>query len=118
VNETEFLRKSQAVLDSLEHQADRWQGVCEADIETERSDNVLTFSIHDTAAENPTKNIVYIIVNIQLAMQEIWLAAPGGGFHYRCKDGQWQDTRGGPPLALALSQALTQACGQEVVVAL
>jgi len=116
VNETEFLRISQALLDSLEQQADRWQDVLDADLETERSDNVVTFSIRQATSEAGTaeKNTVYIIVNSQAATQEIWLAAPGGGFHYRWQDAQWQDTRGGPPLEAALSRVLSQACGQTV----
>jgi len=109
VNETEFLVKSQAVLDSLERQFDGWQDVLDVDIELERSDNVLTICIIDT---------VYIIVNSQLAMQEIWVAAPSGGFHYRFKDGQWQDTRGGQPLAAALSEIFSQVCGQAITVTL
>jgi len=107
VDEAQFLVKSQAVLDGLTHQADDWQDSLDVDIEAERSDNVLTLIV---------KNTVYIIVNTQIAMQEIWVAAPGGGFHYRLKEGHWQDTRGGPPLDAALSHILSQACGQSLTV--
>jgi CyaY protein len=107
MNETEFLARSAAVLDSLELQADGWVAMHDLDVETQRSGNVLTF-IFDGK--------VYIIVNSQAPMQEIWVAAPSGGFHYRLAGSRWEDTRGGPHLAQALSQIFSQASGQTISV--
>jgi CyaY protein len=35
-----------------------------------------------------------IIINLQKPLQEVWLAARAGGFHYRFDGQQWQDTKG------------------------
>ena len=35
-----------------------------------------------------------IVINQQKPLHEIWLAAQAGGFHFRCVDGLWQDTKG------------------------
>ncbi len=107
MNETEFLARSEAILDSLEHQADDWAALQDVEVETERSGNVLTFIFNNT---------VYIIVNSQTPMQEIWVAAPSGGFHYRLEGSRWVDTRGGPHLAEALSQIFSEVSGQPVKV--
>lgn len=107
MNETEFLARSEAILDSLEHQADDWAALQDLDVETERNGNVLTFVFNNT---------VYIIVNSQAPMREIWVAAPSGGFHYRLEGSRWEDTRGGPHLAEALSQIFSEVGGQPVKV--
>lgn len=109
MNETEFLARSEAILGSLEHQADDWAALQDVDVETERSGNVLTFVFNDT---------VYIIVNSQAPMKEMWVAAPSGGFHYRLEGTRWEDTRGGPHLAEALSQIFSEVSGQVIQVSI
>lgn len=109
MNETEFLARSEAILDSLEHQADDWAALHDLDVETERNGNVLTFVFDNT---------VYIIVNSQAPMQEIWVAAPSGGFHYRLEGSRWENTRGGPHLAEALSQIFSEVSGQAIAVSI
>ena len=34
-----------------------------------------------------------IIINQQLAMQEVWLASREGGYHFKYVDGAWLNTR-------------------------
>jgi CyaY protein len=41
-------------------------------------------------------------------LQELWLAARSGGFHYKYVDGHWRDTRDGRELFEALT-----ACASE-----
>ncbi|NCS65769.1 MAG: iron donor protein CyaY [Hydrogenophilales bacterium CG03_land_8_20_14_0_80_62_28] len=55
-----------------------------------------------------------IIVNRQTPMQEIWVAAKSGGFHYRWQDGQWRDTRSGDELFAALERMVSQQAGEAV----
>ena len=107
MNETEFLALAEKVLDSIESQTDDWAGVQDVDIEVTRSGNVLTMVFEDGTT---------IVVNSQAAMQELWLAARTGGFHYRYDGAQWNDTRGGPPLHEALSQICSQAAGTPITV--
>lgn len=55
-----------------------------------------------------------IVVNRQPAMQEIWVAAKSGGFHYRWQDGAWLDTRSGEELFAALEKMTSQQAGETV----
>ena len=79
------------------------------DIEATRSGNVLTLVFEDGTQ---------VVVNAQAAMQELWVAAPSGGFHYRYDGQHWNDTRGGPRPPDALSQICSEAAGVPVSVRL
>lgn len=107
MTETEFLALTEQVLDSIERQADDWMATHDVDIETSRSGNVLTLSFEDHSQ---------MVINSQAAMQELWVAARSGGFHYRYDGQQWLDTRGGPNLADALSQICSATTGVPLTV--
>lgn len=102
MNETEFAALAEAALDAIE-------GAIEAtgaDIEVTRTGNVLTLELADG-----TK----VVVNSQAPMQQIWVAAKSGAFHYaRCAD-QWLDTRDGGELFAALSRILSAHGGVPLV---
>ena len=85
MTETEFLALVDQVLDSIESQADDWAAGLDVDIEATRSGNVLTLVFEDGTQ---------VVVNAQAAMQELWVAARSGGFHYRYDGQHWNDTRG------------------------
>ncbi|HEY1610563.1 MAG TPA: iron donor protein CyaY [Paraburkholderia sp.] len=95
------MSRAEAVLAAVERDVDD----ADADIELERSGNVLTLEF-----ENGTK----IIVNLQPPMSEIWIAAKAGGFHYRYVDGEWRDTRNGTEFFASLSQYATEQAGEPV----
>ncbi|MGH8781932.1 iron donor protein CyaY [Paraburkholderia sp.] len=101
MSDHEYLTRAEAVLTVVERTLDD----TEADIEFERSGNVLTLEF-----ENGTK----IIVNLQPPMREIWIAAKSGGFHFRFTDGEWRDTRSGTEFFAALSDYATQQAGEPV----
>ena len=107
MNESEFLARSESILDSLESQSDDWVSLHDLDIEAIRSGNVLTL-VFD--------NSIHVVINSQAPMQEMWVAAPSGGFHYRFDGQRWNDTRGGPHMAEALSQIGSEATGQPIKV--
>jgi CyaY protein len=50
-------------------------------------------------------------------MQEIWVAARAGGFHYRYDGKQWTDTRSGQELYAALSDLAGTQAGAPIVLA-
>ena len=108
MNETEFLALAEKVLDLIESQADDWEGEHDVDLDITRNGNVLTLAFEEGT----------IVVNSQAAMQELWLAARAGGFHYRYDGATWNDTRGGPPLHEALSQICTQTAGTPLSITL
>ena len=52
-----------------------------------------------------------IVINRQAAMQEIWVAAKSGGFHFRWQDDAWRDTRSGDELLGSLARLITEQSG-------
>jgi CyaY protein len=85
MTESEFLIAADACLRQVEEKFEQAFDNDELDIDCKRSGNVLEIEF----VNNGTK----IIVNSQAAMQEMWLAARSGGFHYKY-DGQfWRNTR-------------------------
>ncbi|TWI60773.1 CyaY protein [Pseudoduganella lurida] len=109
MTETEFLDLADSTLNAIEAALDRLNDADHLDVECSRSGNVLEIEF----LHNSSK----VIVNSQAAMQELWVAARSGGFHYRYLDGQWINTRdGGSELFDALSQIATEQSGGAPVV--
>lgn len=102
--DSDYLSRAEAVLAAVERAVDE----AEADIELERSGNVLTLEF-----ENRSK----IIVNLQPPMKEIWIAAKAGGFHYRYIDDEWRDTRTGTEFFSALTAYASEQAGEPVTFA-
>ncbi len=94
LNEADYARESDALLARIEAATDRWLQDDVVDIDTQRTGGLLELSF-----PNGSK----IIVNTQPPLHEVWLAARGGGFHYRCVQGQWLDTRDDSEFIAALS---------------
>lgn len=105
MTEFEFLARAQAVLDAIERATDAVADVI--DIELSRSGNVLTLEMPEGGK---------IVVNTQTPMQQIWVAARSGGYHYAlAADGRWCDTRDGSELFAALSRIVSAQGGAPVV---
>lgn len=107
MTESEFLDLADATLNAIESALDRLHAQDMVDVECSRSGNVLEIEF----CHNGSK----VIVNSQAAMQEMWVAARSGGFHYKWVDGKWVDTRSGMELFLALSEITTAQGGAPVV---
>lgn len=91
MTETEFTQLADAVFDHIEQLADA------ALLDCARSGAVLEIERDDGAK---------IIVNRHTPMQEIWLAAKSGGFHYAWQTGQggWHSQRDGSELFAKLAE--------------
>ncbi|GHA77530.1 protein CyaY [Formosimonas limnophila] len=50
-------------------------------------------SQHGALLEIENDDGAKIIINQQLAMQEVWLASREGGYHFKYVDGAWLNTR-------------------------
>jgi CyaY protein len=107
MSETEFLAQAESILARLEDAIDRLNDDDIIDVECKRSGNVLEIEF--------LRNATKIIVNSQAPMKEMWVAARSGGFHYRCVDGEWVDTRDGTEMFTALSKLVTEQGGAPVV---
>lgn len=99
----EYRAKAGAVLASVEACIDAWLQEDTVDIDTNRTGGLLELSF-----ENGSK----IVLNTQPPLQELWLAARAGGFHYRFVAGQWLDTRNGSEFFDALSACASAQAGR------
>ncbi|TWG83468.1 CyaY protein [Cupriavidus gilardii J11] len=106
LSESEFLALAEAELDRLENAIEAAADAADADIEINRSGNVMELEFEDGSK---------IIINSQAPMQELWVAARAGGFHFRRDGERWVDTREGSELNEALSRYLSQQAGVEVL---
>ena len=101
MSETEFLDLAESTLNTIEAKMDQLNDEGVIDVECKRSGNVLEIEFIDNGSK--------ITINSQAPMQEMWVAARAGGYHYKRVDGQWINTRDGSELFAALS---TLASGQ------
>lgn len=106
MTESEFLALAEATLDAIEQTLEQVAESSDLDVECSRSGNVLEIELVDAGSK--------IIVNSQAPMQEIWVAARSGGFHYKRDGERWIDTRNGGELFTALSEAISAQAGQAV----
>lgn len=109
MTDKEYLDLAEATLRAMESAIEQ----SAVDIDYARSGPVLTLEF-----ENRSK----IVINLQPAIQEIWVAAQSGGFHYRYQKeaapsqekGFWKDTRNGSELFAALSSYASEQAGSVV----
>ena len=81
----EFLEHAEALLKALEQNCDLINDQSDADIDNQRVGSMITLTF---------ANKSQIIVNLQKPVQEVWLAARSGGYHYRFNGESWMDTKG------------------------
>ena len=91
-----------AILGAVEATVDAWLQSDLIDIDTHRTGGLL-----ELAFPNGSK----IILNTQPPLQELWMAARAGGFHYRFVDGRWID-RDGREFFAALSACASEQGGK------
>jgi CyaY protein len=106
MTESEFLALAEETLTNIEAALERASSDSDLDVECSRSGNVLELEF----VHNGTK----IIINSQTPMQEIWVAARSGGFHYKCDHGKWINTRDQSELFASLSRMVSEQGGVEL----
>ncbi len=109
MTESEFLTLADATLNAIEAALERATDNDEIDVECSRSGNVLEIEFIDNGSK--------IIVNSQAPMQEMWVAAKSGGFHYKHDNARWINTRDGSELFTALSGMVGQQGGVTLTLA-
>jgi CyaY protein len=106
MTESEFLDLAEQALDSIESSLETEAETGDLDVECTRSGNVLQIECIDSKSK--------IIINSQAPMQEIWVAAKSGGFHYKYDGRIWRDTRDGSELFAVLSAIVSEQGGVTV----
>ncbi|MEN3293935.1 MAG: iron-sulfur cluster assembly protein CyaY [Burkholderiales bacterium] len=107
MTESEFLAVAEETLDRIEAALERASGESDLDVECSRSGNVLQIEFLDSDSK--------IIVNSQAPMQEMWVAAKSGGFHYKRDGERWVNTRDRSELFASLSKMVSEQGGVELV---
>lgn len=57
------------------------------------------------------ENGVVFVFSRQPPTQQLWLATPGGGFHYEWRDNVWSDTKTGERFQAVLARELAEHTG-------
>jgi CyaY protein len=86
LSQAEYHRLSGALLAHVEAAVDAWLQDDVIDIDSHRTGGLLELAFPDGSK---------LIINTQPPLHEVWLAARGGGFHYRWNGRAWVDTRDG-----------------------
>jgi CyaY protein len=106
MTESEFLGLAESTLDQIEQAFDRLFEQDVVDVECKRSGNVLEIEFVDNGSK--------IIVNSQAPLQEMWIAARAGGFHYKRIGNEWRNTRDNSEFFASLSDYASQQGGAPV----
>jgi CyaY protein len=103
MTDTDYLDRAEALLRAVEHACDRINDESDADIDNQRVGGMITLTF---------ANRSQIIINLQKPLQEVWLAARAGGFHYRYDGQGWMDTKGQGEFFANLSRYASEQAGQ------
>ncbi|MDR7331055.1 iron donor protein CyaY [Roseateles asaccharophilus] len=102
LSDADYHAKSHALLARIEEQIDAWLDDDVVDIDTHRTGGLLELSMPGGSK---------IVINTQPPLQEIWLAARSGGYHFKWDGARWVDREGQEFLA-RLSSSASEQSGQ------
>ncbi len=102
MTDLEYLDQAEILLKAVEAHCDRMNDESDADIDNQRVGSMVTLSF---------ANRSQIVINLQKPLQEVWLAAKAGGYHYHLVGGQWMDTKGQGEFFAQLSQQASVQSG-------
>jgi CyaY protein len=104
LSDIEYLNHAEAALASLERNCDRLNDNTDTDIDNQRTGGMVTMTF---------TNKSQIIINLQKPLQEIWLAAKAGGFHYKfdMTSQTWRDTKQATELFADVSRYASEQSG-------
>lgn len=103
MTDTEYQDLAESLLRSIELACDRINDQTDADVDNQRVGGMVTMTF---------ANGSQIIVNLQKPLQEVWLAARAGGFHYRHNGEAWMDTKGQGEFFAHLTRFASEQSGQ------
>ncbi len=103
LTDSQYRALTGALLAGIETTVDRWLQDDWVDIDTQRTGGLLELTFPGGSK---------IVLNTQPPLQELWMAARSGGFHYKHVDGHWRDTRDGSDFFDALSACASEQAGR------
>jgi CyaY protein len=104
MTDLEYLSHAEATLAVIERCCDTLNDTTDADIDNQRTGGMVTLTF---------ANKSQIIINLQKPLQEIWMAAKAGGFHYKLDiaGSVWRDTKQATELFADLSRYASEQAG-------
>ncbi len=102
LSDADYHAKAHALLARIEAQVDAWLDEDVVDIDSHRTGGLLELSMPGGSK---------IVINTQPPLQEIWLAARSGGYHFKWDGAHWVDREGQEFLA-RLSRSASEQAGQ------
>ena len=102
----EYERRTRAIFAAIEASVDRFLDDDVIDIDASRTGGLL-----EMAFPNGSR----VVVNTQPPLQEVWLAAQSGGFHFKAAGDEWVDTRSGREFFELLSACASEQGGKSLV---
>ena len=102
LSDADYHAKAHALLARIEAQVDAWLDDDVVDIDSHRTGGLLELSMPGNSK---------IVINTQPPLQEIWLAARSGGYHFKWDGSRWVDREGQEFLA-RLSRSASEQAGQ------
>jgi len=103
MTDLDYLDHAESLLASVEACCDRLNEDSDVDIDAQRVGAMVTLVF---------ANRSQIVINLQKPLQEVWLAAKSGGFHYRFDGARWMDTKGHGEFFDHLTRCATEQSGQ------
>src|SRR5690349_22552869 len=95
MTDLEYQDLAESALQAVEAACDRINDETDADIDNQRTGGMITLTF---------SNRSHIVINLQKPLQEIWMAAKAGGFHYKYSNGRWADTKDSSEFFAGLSR--------------
>jgi CyaY protein len=102
MTDLEYMDRAEALLASVEACCDRLNEAADVDIDNQRTGGMITLVFPDRSQ---------IVINLQKPLQEVWLAARAGGFHYRFDGQLWKDTKGEGEFFAELTRCASEQAG-------
>lgn len=106
MTDLEYQDLAESALKAIELACDRINDETDADIDNQRTGGMITLTF---------SNRSQIVINLQKPLQEIWMAAKAGGFHYKFNGNQWMDTKDASEFFANLSRYAGEQAGQALV---
>lgn len=104
LSDADYHAKAHALLASIEAQIDAWLDADVVDIDSHRTGGLLELSMPGGSK---------VVINTQPPLQEIWLAARAGGYHFKWDGARWVD-REGQEFCVRLSRCASEQAGQRL----
>ena len=106
LSDADYHAKAHALLARIEAQIDAWLDTDVVDIDSHRTGGLLELSMPGGSK---------IVINTQPPLQELWLAARAGGYHFKWDGSRWVDREGQEFCAL-LSRCASEQAAQALKV--